>query len=158
MCQCARQIIVDKPHECGLSRHPAPSIQPTRAPFGYGGLVGNTFSNTVHHGPPTSILLPPFSRTPLPLLRARVSAFSPPMRAWLKQPHGRRHKAPPQPCALTATARRNPKTNMMLVPYTTCTTIQHTTTCILPHGTTRYATPDTHIWQHSTTTRIRLVI
>ena len=25
----------------------------------------------------------------------------PPMRAWLEQPHGRRHKAPPQPCALT---------------------------------------------------------
>ena len=29
--------------------------------------------------------------------------LSPPMRAWLKQPHGRRHKAPPQPCALTTT-------------------------------------------------------
>ena len=25
------------------------------------------------------------------------------MRAWLEQPHGRRHKAPPQPCALTTT-------------------------------------------------------
>ena len=25
----------------------------------------------------------------------------PPMRAWLTPPHGRRHKAPPQPCALT---------------------------------------------------------
>ena len=25
----------------------------------------------------------------------------PPMRAWLEQPHGRHHKAPPQPCALT---------------------------------------------------------
>ena len=25
----------------------------------------------------------------------------PPMRAWLTQPHGFRHKAPPQPCALT---------------------------------------------------------
>ena len=36
-------------------------------------------------------------------LRARVPAFSPPMRAWLEQPHGRRHKAPPQPCALTTT-------------------------------------------------------
>ena len=23
------------------------------------------------------------------------------MRAWLEQPHGRRHKAPPQPCVLT---------------------------------------------------------
>ena len=34
-------------------------------------------------------------------LRARLTAFSPPMRAWLEQPHGRRHKAPPQPCALT---------------------------------------------------------
>ena len=38
-------------------------------------------------------------------LRARVTAFSPPMRAWLEQPHGRHHKAPPQPCALTTTAR-----------------------------------------------------
>ena len=37
------------------------------------------------------------------LLRARVSAFSPPMRAWLEQPHGRHHKAPPQPRALTNT-------------------------------------------------------
>ena len=26
------------------------------------------------------------------------------MRAWLEQPHGRRHKAPPQPCALTTKA------------------------------------------------------
>ena len=26
------------------------------------------------------------------------------MRAWLEQPHGRRHKAPPQPCALNTTA------------------------------------------------------
>ena len=34
-------------------------------------------------------------------LRARVAAFSPPMRAWLEQPHGRRHKAPPQSCAWT---------------------------------------------------------
>ena len=25
----------------------------------------------------------------------------PPMRAWLEQPHGRHHKAPPKPCALT---------------------------------------------------------
>ena len=25
------------------------------------------------------------------------------MRAWLEQPHGRRHKAPPPPCALTTT-------------------------------------------------------
>ena len=29
------------------------------------------------------------------------SLIFPPMRAWLEQPHGRRHKAPPQPCALT---------------------------------------------------------
>ena len=28
----------------------------------------------------------------------------PPMQAWLKQPHGRRHKAPPQPCALTTSS------------------------------------------------------
>ena len=33
--------------------------------------------------------------------RQRGGLLSPPMRAWLKQPHGRRHKAPPQPCALT---------------------------------------------------------
>ena len=32
----------------------------------------------------------------------------PPMRAWLEQPHGRRHKAPPQPCALTTTTRQLP--------------------------------------------------
>ena len=33
---------------------------------------------------------------------ARAGGFLlPPMRAWLKQPHGRRHKAPPQPCTLT---------------------------------------------------------
>ena len=41
--KCVRQIIVNKPHECGLSRHPAPYIQPTRVPFGYGDLVGNSF-------------------------------------------------------------------------------------------------------------------
>ena len=29
----------------------------------------------------------------------------PPMRAWLTQPHGRRHKAPPQPCALTTSKK-----------------------------------------------------
>ena len=29
------------------------------------------------------------------------SSFFSPMRAWLEQPHGRHHKAPPQPCALT---------------------------------------------------------
>ena len=34
---------MNKPHECGLSRHPAPYIQPTRIPFGYGDLVGNSF-------------------------------------------------------------------------------------------------------------------
>ena len=33
----------------------------------------------------------------------------PPMRAWLEQPHGRRHKAPPQPCALTTTTNANCK-------------------------------------------------
>ena len=32
----------------------------------------------------------------------------PPMRAWLEQPHGRRHKAPPQPCALTTTSQGPP--------------------------------------------------
>ena len=41
--KCVRQIIVNKPHECGLSWHPAPYIQPTRVPFGYGDLVGNSF-------------------------------------------------------------------------------------------------------------------
>ena len=35
-----------------------------------------------------------------PVARAGGLPF-PPMRAWLEQPHGRRHKAPPQPCALT---------------------------------------------------------
>ena len=35
--------------------------------------------------------------------------LSPPMRAWLKQPHGRRHKAPPQPCALTTSAPDDPQ-------------------------------------------------
>ena len=30
----------------------------------------------------------------------------PPIRAWLEQPHGRRHKAPPQPCALTTNGQR----------------------------------------------------
>ena len=35
---------------------------------------------------------------------ARAGALLlPPMRAWLEQPHGRRHKAPPQPCVLTTT-------------------------------------------------------
>ena len=43
--KCVRQIIINKPHECGLSRHPAPCIQPTRVPFGYGDLVGNTFEH-----------------------------------------------------------------------------------------------------------------
>ena len=44
--KCARQIIINKPpHECGLSRHPAPCMQPKRAPFGYGGLVGNAFKH-----------------------------------------------------------------------------------------------------------------
>ena len=32
-----------------------------------------------------------------------LGRLPPPMRAWLKQPHGRRQKAPPQPCALTTT-------------------------------------------------------
>ena len=41
--KCVRQIIMNKPHERGLSRHPAPYIQPTRVPFGYGDLVGNSF-------------------------------------------------------------------------------------------------------------------
>ena len=27
------------------------------------------------------------------------------MRAWLEQPHGRHHKAPPQPCALATTKK-----------------------------------------------------
>ena len=43
--KCVQQIIIDKPHECGISRHPAPCIQPERAPFGYGDLVGNTFEH-----------------------------------------------------------------------------------------------------------------
>ena len=43
--KCVRQIIVNKPHECGLSRHPAPCIQPTCVPFGYGDLVGSTFEH-----------------------------------------------------------------------------------------------------------------
>ena len=38
-----------------------------------------------------------------PVERAGVR-LSPPMRAWLKQPHGRHHKARPQPCALTTRA------------------------------------------------------
>ena len=33
--------------------------------------------------------------------RQRGGRLAPPMRAWLTPPHGRRHKAPPQPCALT---------------------------------------------------------
>ena len=39
-----------------------------------------------------------------PVARAGVLLL-PPMRAWLEQPHGRRHKAPPQPCALTTNKR-----------------------------------------------------
>ena len=39
-------------------------------------------------------------------LRARVCVPFPPMRAWLEQPHGRRHKAPPQPCALTTSCEK----------------------------------------------------
>ena len=35
-----------------------------------------------------------------PVVRAG-GRLPPPMRAWLEQPHGRHHKAPPQPCALT---------------------------------------------------------
>ena len=38
---------------------------------------------------------------PPPPPRQRGRRPVPPMRAWLTQPHGRRHKAPPQPCALT---------------------------------------------------------
>ena len=34
-----------------------------------------------------------------PSPRRRPPRLSPPMRAWLTQPHGRHHKAPPQPCA-----------------------------------------------------------
>ena len=42
--------------------------------------------------------VPPRQQDPV----ARAGAFlPPPMRAWLEQPHGRHHKAPPQPCALT---------------------------------------------------------
>ena len=37
-----------------------------------------------------------------PIARAGRLLF-PPMRAWLEQPRGRRHKAPPQPCALPTT-------------------------------------------------------
>ena len=44
---------------------------------------------------------PPRQRGPVARAGARLS---PPMRAWLKQPHGRHHKAPPQPCALTTKA------------------------------------------------------
>ena len=43
--KCVRQVIMNKPHECGLSRHPAPYIQPTRVPFGHGDLVGNSFEH-----------------------------------------------------------------------------------------------------------------
>ena len=43
--KCVRQIIINKPHECGLSWHPAPCIQPKRVPFGYGDIVGNTFEH-----------------------------------------------------------------------------------------------------------------
>ena len=42
--------------------------------------------------------------------RQRGVRLVPPMRAWLTQPHGRRYKAPPQPCALTtATCDAGPK-------------------------------------------------
>ena len=40
-------------------------------------------------------------------LRQRGRRLPPPMRARLTPPHGRHHKAPPQPCALTA--KRGPK-------------------------------------------------
>ena len=60
--KCARQITINKPHGCGLSRYPAPCTQPKRAPFGYGDLVGNTFK-----GPfitdRLSLSCCPFSRT-----------------------------------------------------------------------------------------------
>ena len=45
--------------------------------------------------------VPPRQRGPVAL----AGRFPPPpMRAWLEQPHGRHHKAPPQPCALTTTS------------------------------------------------------
>ena len=42
--------------------------------------------------------LPPIPNTDATNMGGRLF---PPMRAWLEQPHGRRHKAPPQPCVLT---------------------------------------------------------
>ena len=40
---------------------------------------------------------------------ARAGRFPlPPMRAWLEQPHGRRHKAPHQPSALTTSSLKRP--------------------------------------------------
>ena len=42
----------------------------------------------------------PWQRGPVAVARAGGFLF-PLMRAWLEQPHGRRHKAPPPPCALT---------------------------------------------------------
>ena len=46
--------------------------------------------------------VPPRQRGPV----ARAGRFlPPPMRAWLEQPHGRHHKAPPQPCALTTSKK-----------------------------------------------------
>ena len=45
---------------------------------------------------------PPRQRQRGPVARAGRFPF-PPMRAWLEQPHGRHHKAPPQSCTLTAT-------------------------------------------------------
>ena len=42
-----------------------------------------------------------------PVARAGGLPF-PPMRAWLEQPHRRRHKAPPQPCALTTKPATQP--------------------------------------------------
>ena len=62
--KCARQITIDKPHECGLSsRHPAPScIQPTRVPFGYGGPSGQHLRKPFNTDRP-SLSCCPFPRT-----------------------------------------------------------------------------------------------
>ena len=107
--KCVRQVIMNKPHECGLSRHPAPYIQPTRVPFGYGDLVGNSFKYRS-------------SRT------AQIYLLIAPSLEHIKNDHG---------------------------VHTTYTTIQLRVPGILPHGS-RYATPNTHIWQ-SSISRISLV-
>ena len=49
---------------------------------------------------------------------ARAGRFPlPPMRAWLEQPHGRRHKAPPQPCALTTSTSISPQPAQLWLDY-----------------------------------------